>query len=112
MSFKTGKFPNKMKLAKIIYQFICPKRLLSFLSSNNSISDSQYDFTSYAIADATSYVTSILDNSYFIMGTFSELRHIGSLYFDFKNLIFMVYVGNMKSHENNIVCGVPQGSVL
>ena len=66
MSFKTGKFS---------------KRLLSFLSTNNSISHSQYGFrakslTSYTIADATNYVTSSLDINYLTMGVFIDPRKV------------------------------------
>ena len=95
MSFKADTFPSKRKLAKIISIFkksenndvsnyrpisLLPQvskilekySLLSFLSNNNSISDSQYGFrvkssTSYAIEDATNYITSSLDKDYFTM---------------------------------------------
>ena len=83
-----------------ILENIFSNRLLTFLSTNNSISDTQYGFrvkssTSSAIADATNYITSSLDKDYFTMGIFIDLRKA----FDtvdhailLKNWIFMVYV--------------------
>ena len=62
-----------------ILEKLFSKRLLSFVSDYNIITNSQYGFkvetsTSHALDDATNYIWSSLDNNYFTIGIFADLK--------------------------------------
>ena len=66
------------QISKILEKLFA-KRLNCFLANYRVINNSQYGFkaktsTSRALADATHYIMSNLDNGYFTMGIFINLR--------------------------------------
>ena len=66
------------QLSKILEK-IYAKRLSSFISSNNILSNCQYGFrektsTSHALEDATNYISSCLERRLLTMGIFIDLR--------------------------------------
>lgn len=129
LSFQTGKFPNKMKIAKVvplyktgdrhhftnyrpvsllpqfskILEKIFINRLNKFIDKHKLLSDSQYEFRSQS-STALALMESI---RYGIRGT--VLHWMESYLTDRRQF---VKLGGCSSSCLDIVCGVPQGSVL
>ena len=127
------------QFSKILEKLFC-KRLTEFIDKYKLISDSQYGFrsnrsTSLAILDLIEELTSALDDNKYTIGVFIDLRkafdtidhglllkkmeHLGirgvvnnwlSSYLN--NRKQYVEINNVSSDLQNIICGVPQGSVL
>ena len=119
------------QISKILEELFA-KRLNFFLPSYSVINNSQYGFkaktsTSHALADATHYIMSNLDNRYFTMGIFINLRKtfdtvdhnillikiefygIRGMSGDFlrsylSNRSQLVFLNNVRSQEQEIVC--------
>lgn len=166
LSFKTGAFPNQMKIAKVIplykngskhhftnyrpvsllpqFSKILEKlfnsRLDSFLERFNVLSECQYGFrtnrsTSQALMESIERIIDAIDNQQHAIGIFIDLKKA----FDTINHNILLYklekigirgtpldwiksyldrrqqfvkLGNHSSTCLDIVCGVPQGSVL
>ena len=161
-----GKFPNKMKIAKVIPVFkggapdvmsnyrpisVLPifskilekciyNRLYSFISKCNIINNNQYGFraghsTSSALVNFVQKVVRAIDNKEILIGLFLDLSkafdtldhqillnklHLygirGSVLDLFKSYLTNrkqhVVIENVKSENQQIKCGVPQGSIL
>ena len=166
LSFKTGTFPNRMKLAKVIPLFksgnknsfnnyrpvsllsqfskilekLFDVRLQSFIDKYDLLSNCQYGFrpncsTSLALMELVEEISSSLDNKKVTIGVFIDLKrafdtidhslllkkleHYGIrglannwLYSYLKNRKQFVQVDEHRSTMLEILCGVPQGSVL
>ena len=80
--FERDEYPGKMRTSKVlpiskkIKKMIC---LINYCQSYRIINNYQYVFrtktsTGHALASTTHYITSNLDNGYFIMGIILDLR--------------------------------------
>ena len=166
LSFKTGKFPNNMKIAKVvplyktgdrhhftnyrpvsllpqfskILEKLFNNRLDKFINKHKLLSDSQYGFranssTSLALTESIEEITNAIDHKLHSVGIFIDLKKA----FDTINHNILInklerygirglvlhwvrsYLSNRKQFVKlgdycssclDIVCGVPQGSVL
>ena len=166
ISFKTGVFPSRMKIAKVIPMFksgtktdvtnyrpisLLPQfskileklfltRINSFLCVNNILSSSQYGFrtnlsTSLAVMELIEEITNATDNKKHAIGVFIDLKKAFDTV-DHRILIKKLehygvrgaasdwlksYLSNRKQFVNidgcssellDVICGVPQGSIL
>ena len=166
ISFRTGVFPSKMKIAKVIPMFksgtetdvtnyrpisLLPQfskileklfltRINSFLCANNILSSSQYGFrtnlsTSLAVMELIEEITNATDNKKLAIGVFIDLKKAFDTV-DHRILIKKLehygvrgaasdwlksYLSNRKQFVNidgcssellDVICGVPQGSIL
>ncbi|MBM3206904.1 MAG: reverse transcriptase family protein, partial [Candidatus Staskawiczbacteria bacterium] len=166
LSFRSGKFPDNLKIAKVIPLYkggedylltnyrpisILPqiskileklffKRLESFVAKNNLITDSQFGFrtgrsTSMAIIETIEAITHALDQKKYAAGVFLDIKKAFDTV-DHKLLLDKLermgvrgivldwiksylerrkqYVTYNKKNSDllDVVCGVPQGSVL
>ena len=166
LSFETGVFPEKMKVAKVVPLFksgeknvftnyrpvsllpqfskilekLFNKRLEKFLTKNTILSDTQYGFrenmsTSLALMELIEDITQSLDTHRHTIGVFIDLKkafdtidhkillkklsHYGlrgksndwiKSYLESRKQY--VKLENCESDQMNVVCGVPQGSIL
>ena len=166
ISFRTGVFPSRMKIAKVIPMFksgiktevtnyrpisLLPQfskileklfltRINSFLCANNILSSSQYGFrtklsTSLAVMELIEEITNATDNKKHAIGVFIDLKKA----FDTVDHGILIkklehygvrgaasdwlksYLSNRKQFVNidgcssellDVICGVPQGSIL
>ena len=166
ISFRTGVFPSRMKIAKVIPMFksgtktdvtnyrpisLLPQfskileklfltRINSFLCVNNILSSSQYGFctnlsTSLAMMELIEEITNPTDNKKHAIGVFIDLKKAFDTV-DHRILIKKLehygvrgaasdwlksYLSNRKQFVNidgcssellDVICGVPQGSIL
>ena len=166
ISFRTGVFPSRMKIAKVIPMFksgtksdvtnyrpisLLPQfskileklfltRINSFLCVNNILSSSQYGFrtnlsTSLAVMELIEEITNATDNKKHAIGVFIDLKKAFDTV-DHRILIKKLehygvrgaasdwlksYLSNRKQFVNidgcssellDVICGVPQGSIL
>ena len=166
VSLETGKFPDYMKVAKVlplyknndkhnvsnyrpvsilppfskILEKIFEKRLRLFVDKNNVLFDGQYGFrtnrsTGFALNEMVDTIVKAIDNNKFCIGVFIDLkkafdtvdhsllikkfkyygvRGISSKFLEsyLSNRTQFVSYKNVNSSEQNIRCGVPQGSIF
>ena len=127
------------QFSQILEKLFC-KRLTNFIENNCLISDSQYGFrakrsTSLAIFDLVEELTTALDDNKITIGVFIDLRKAFDTidhdlllkkmeHFGIRGIVnswLSSYLTNRKQYVSlpeassdllDIVCGVPQGSVL
>ena len=116
------------------------KRMDTFIGKYNLLNDSQYGFrsgrsTSMALLQLNEELTHALDSKLSTVGVFIDLKkafdtidHLSLLkkleYYGFRGIVHKwltsylsnrkqyVHVGNVNSNTRDMVCGVPQGSIL
>jgi hypothetical protein len=127
------------QFSKILEKLFC-KRLTKFIENHNLLSECQYGFrpkrsTSLAILDLVEELTNALDDNKFTIGVFIDLRKAFDTidhellikkmeYFGIRGVVNnwlssylsnrkqYVQINNSSSNLLDMVCGVPQGSVL
>ena len=123
-----------------VFEKIILKRLLSFLDKNKILYDYQFGFrhhysTELAIFELIDYISKLLDEGKDAVGIFLDLskafdtvntdillqklsvygiRGVALSLFEsyLKNRIHYVQIDNILSAPSDIICGIPQGSIL